>query len=52
MVRTFNAMLNKSGKSGHSYLIHYFRGFFQIYTAAAAKLLQSCPTLCDPIDSP
>ena len=20
--------------------------------AAAAKLLQSCPTLCDPIDSP
>ena len=52
MVRTFNAMLNKSGKSGHSYLIPYFRGFFQIYTAAAAKLLQSCPTLCDPIDSP
>ena len=49
MVRTFNAMLNKSGKSGHSYLIPYFRGFFQIYTAAA-KLLQSCPTLCDPID--
>ena len=27
--------------------------FFQIETAAAAsaaKLLQSCPTLCDPID--
>ena len=22
-----------------------------IHTAAAAKLLQSCPTLCDPIDS-
>ena len=21
-------------------------------SAAAAKLLQSCPTLCDPIDSP
>ena len=21
-----------------------------IFTAAAAKLLQSCPTLCDPID--
>ena len=28
-------------------------GYTQIYytiTAAAAKLLQSCPTLCDPID--
>ena len=24
-------------------------GFVQ-YAAAAAKLLQSCPTLCDPID--
>ena len=23
---------------------------FAIYPAAAAKLLQSCPTLCDPID--
>ena len=22
-----------------------------VYTAAAAKSLQSCPTLCDPIDS-
>ena len=22
-----------------------------MYSAAAAKLLQSCPTLCDPIDS-
>ena len=22
-----------------------------LYSAAAAKLLQSCPTLCDPIDS-
>ena len=22
-----------------------------IYSAAAAKLLQSCPTLCDPIDN-
>ena len=28
MVRSFNAMLNKSGKSGHSYLIPHFRGFF------------------------
>ena len=24
--------------------------FFSTATAAAAKLLQSCPTLCDPID--
>ena len=23
----------------------------QVRTAAAAKLLQSCPTLCDPIDA-
>ena len=23
---------------------------WHIHTAAAAKLLQSCPTLCDPID--
>ena len=22
----------------------------EVYAAAAAKLLQSCPTLCDPID--
>ena len=27
--------------------IHYF----QFYNTAAAKLLQSCLTLCDPIDS-
>ena len=25
--------------------------FFNSSSAAAAKLLQSCPTLCDPIDS-
>ena len=24
--------------------------FFFLYAAAAAKLLQLCPTLCDPID--
>ena len=23
----------------------------KLYAAAAAKLLQSCPTLCDPVDS-
>ena len=28
----------------------YFLGNFQVSTAAAAKSLQSCPTLCDPID--
>ena len=27
---------------------NYFN--LEFYTAAAAKLLQSCPTLCDPID--
>ena len=25
--------------------------YSSIYAAAAAKLLQSCPTLCDPVDS-
>ena len=29
-------------------LFHRFAIFF--YSAAAAKSLQSCPTLCDPID--
>ena len=28
----------------------YFLAFLVIAAAAAAKLLQSCPTLCDPID--
>ena len=27
-----------------------FETFYQAYSAAAAKSLQSCPTLCDPID--
>ena len=30
--------------------IHHLWMFFLEKTAAAAKLLQSCPTLCDPID--
>ena len=33
--------------------IHVVAGIstdFLFYAAAAAKLLQSCPTLCDPID--
>jgi len=29
----------------------YFLGIEIILLPAAAKLLQSCPTLCDPIDS-
>ena len=28
-----------------------FEGFNNVAAAAAAKLLQLCPTLCDPIDS-
>ena len=28
-----------------------FLGFASLSTATAAKSLQSCPTLCDPIDS-
>ena len=27
-----------------------YEGVIFLYIAAAAKLLQSCPTLCDPID--
>ena len=33
----------------HDVLFHTFKKSFA--AAAAAKLLQSCPTLCDPIDS-
>ena len=33
------------------YVIHYHTVYpFKVYAAAAAKSLQSCPTLCDPID--
>ena len=31
-------------------LLFPFHSSILIYAAAAAKLLQSCPTLCDPID--
>ena len=35
--------------------LHYFSSekqiiFFPLFAAAAAQSLQSCPTLCDPID--
>ena len=30
--------------------LHKSGGLCSLYTAAAAKSLQSCPTLCDPID--
>jgi len=33
------------------YLYTYTRKNIYIYAAAAAKSLQSCRTLCDPIDS-
>ena len=36
--------------AGHSEHAQCF-AFFQAAAAAAAKSLQSCPTLCDPIDS-
>ena len=32
------------------YKINTQKSFAFLYTAAAAKSLQSCPTLCDPID--
>ena len=35
-------------KPGLEYFEHYFG--LVVCAAAAAKLLQSCPTLCDPID--
>ena len=30
--------------------VFYILSLLFLYTAAAAKSLQSCPTLCDPID--
>ena len=33
------------------WLLSYVIGYSVLGTAAAAKSLQSCPTLCDPIDS-
>ena len=31
-------------------LVFFFLAYFTLYAAAAAKSLQSCPTLWDPID--
>ena len=41
--------------SGEGEYLHYFSSekqmiFFPLFAAAAAKSLQSCPTLCDPTD--
>ena len=47
---TFHIQVNKSYTSPKD----YFKAPFYVKpssAAAAAKLLQSCPTLCDPIDS-
>ena len=33
----------------HLYLLTFCK-FYILYSAAPAKSLQSCPTLCDPID--
>ena len=39
------------GHLAHSLLPkHRYRGIPRLAAAAAAKSLQSCPTLCDPID--
>ena len=32
------------------FISFFFYGFDLLYAAAVAKSLQSCPTLCDPID--
>ena len=34
----------------HTYTYHTCYLYMYIYAAAAAKSLQSCPTLCDPMD--
>ena len=34
----------------HKYQLLKYLFIFPSYAAAAAKLLQSCPTLCDPTD--
>ena len=31
-------------------LLSHRRGVLKMFAAAAAKLLQLCPTLCDPLD--
>ena len=36
---------------GHYFIFQIIYVFFLSPAAAAAKSLQSCPTLCDPIDS-
>ena len=40
-----------SGASNYPSFIYHHLILFIIFVAAAAKLLQSCPTLCNPIDS-
>ena len=62
VAKTSKTMLNCSGESGHPCLVPDFRGnafnfsalriclLWICHAAAAAKSLQSCPTLCDPID--
>ena len=50
-------MLNKSGKSEHPYLVPDFRGetfsfspWSMILAVHARSVVQSCPTLCSPMD--
>ena len=35
----------------YTLLVFFFLTYFTLYAAAAAQSLQSCPTLCHPIDS-
>ena len=44
---TLNTLLNLFGPG----LLMYKKGIIHAAAAAVAKSLQSCPTLCDPIDS-
>ena len=47
-------MENRWGNNGNSDRLFFFflapKSLQMVTAAAAAKLLQSCPTLCDPID--
>ena len=46
----YSGLENSMGSQKSWTLLSNFHFYFLLATAAAAKSLQSCPTLCDPID--
>ena len=58
LVRTSSTVLSRTSESRHPSLVYILRASIQPFiikydvaaAVAAAKSLQSCPTLCDPID--